>query len=153
MWFTAADPMKDVTCHPLLSGFREERTWVSLASLLGHVAGGGAGQDGSGRTCSRPGFLDAAGVIWLSRSAASWAAPVLFPGPSSANLCPWTPKPLPLPAFLKHPLTLSSPRPEAGEESSLSHPSAVVILMFSKPVFLECQQGDWDVCRRVFSSF
>lgn len=126
---------ESVTCHPLLSGFREKRTLVSLASPLGHVAGSGAGQDGSGRTCSRSGFLDETGVIWLSRSAASSAAPVLFPGPSSAKLCPWTPKPLPLPAFLKHPITLSSSRPEAVEESSLPCPSAVVIMMFSKPVF------------------
>lgn len=70
-------------------------------------------------TCSRPGFLDGAGVIWLSRSAASAAAPAPFPGPSSAKLCPWTPKPLPLPAFLKRPIKLSYSRPEAIEESFL----------------------------------
>lgn len=38
----------------------------------------GQGRTIQGRTCFRPGFLDGAGVIWLSRSAASSSAPVLF---------------------------------------------------------------------------
>lgn len=36
-------------------------------------------------------------------------------------VCPWTPKQLPLPAFLKHPVKLSDSRPEAIKESFLSH--------------------------------
>lgn len=63
---------------PLLQYFSEERAFVLMESPLGHVAGCGAWQVCSGRTCSRLGFLDGASVIWLIRSAASSAAPVLF---------------------------------------------------------------------------
>ena len=49
-----------------------------MESSLGHVAGCGAGQRHSGRTCTRPGFLEGARDIQLSRSATSSVAPVLF---------------------------------------------------------------------------
>ena len=55
-----------------------------MESPLDHVAGRGAGvsrgvgQDHSGRTCSRSGFLDGASDVWLSWSAALSVAPVLF---------------------------------------------------------------------------
>lgn len=52
-----------------------------MESPLGHVAGCGAGRTVQGEP-AQTGILGGARVIWLSRSAALSAAPVLFSGPA-----------------------------------------------------------------------
>lgn len=122
---------------PLLQCFREERTFVLMKSPLGYVARCAACRAGPLReNLLQTGFLEEASIICLSRSAASSAAPALFfPRAQFCRaVCPWTSKPLPLPAFLKHPVKLSYSRPEAIEKSSLPHVQQVIMMFSSKPV-------------------
>ena len=82
--------MREATRPPVLQCFREERPHVLRESSPGRVAGCGAGQGHSGRACPRPGFLEGARDIWLSRSATSSVAPVPFF--SWVQLYTWLPR-------------------------------------------------------------